>query len=38
MLEKKGKGRGLAGVLTNVYERVPDLMVKVDGVTAPNSD
>jgi multidrug efflux pump subunit AcrB len=34
MLEKKGKGRGIKGVITNVYEGVPDLMVKVDGVKA----
>jgi len=34
MLEKKGKGRGIKGVNTNVYEGVPDLMVKVDGVKA----
>jgi multidrug efflux pump subunit AcrB len=36
MFEKKGKGRGIKGVLTNVYEGVPDLMVKVDGVKAAN--
>ena len=36
MIEKKGKGRGIKGVLTNVYEGVPDLMVKVDGVKAAN--
>jgi multidrug efflux pump subunit AcrB len=34
ILEKKGKGHGVTGVLTNVYEGVPDLMVKVDGVKA----
>jgi multidrug efflux pump subunit AcrB len=36
MLEKKGKGRGIKEVNTNVYEGVPDLMVKVDGVKAAN--
>jgi multidrug efflux pump subunit AcrB len=30
-LEKKGKGRGLKGVNSNVYAGNPDLLVKVDG-------
>ncbi len=34
MLEKKGKGRGIKGVNTNVHEGNPDLMIIVDGVQA----
>ena len=34
MLEKKGKGHGIRELITNVYEGVPDLMVKVDGAKA----
>ncbi len=34
MLEKKGKGRGIKGVNTNVHEGNPDLMIVVDGIQA----
>jgi CzcA family heavy metal efflux pump len=34
MLEKKGKGRGIKEVNTNVREGNPDLMIEVDGVQA----
>ena len=34
MLEKKGKGRGIKEVNSNVYEGNPDLMIQVDGVWA----
>ncbi|HWY88272.1 MAG TPA: efflux RND transporter permease subunit [Gemmataceae bacterium] len=34
MLEKKGKGRGIKGVNTNVHEGNPDLMIALDGVQA----
>ncbi len=34
MLEKKGKGRGIKGVNTNVHEGNPDLHDRVDGVQA----
>src|SRR5690349_4865566 len=34
MLEKKGKGRGIKGVNSNVHEGNPDLMIVVDGVQA----
>ncbi len=32
MLEKKGKGRGIKEVNSNVFEGNPDLMVQVHGV------
>jgi multidrug efflux pump subunit AcrB len=34
MLEKKGKGRGIKEVNSNVHEGNPDLMIVVDGVQA----
>jgi multidrug efflux pump subunit AcrB len=34
MLEKKGKGRGIKGVNTNVHEGNPDLLIALDGVQA----
>jgi CzcA family heavy metal efflux pump len=34
MLEKKGKGRGIKGVNSNVHEGNPDLMIVVDGFQA----
>src|SRR5437764_10592291 len=34
MLEKKGKGRGIKGVNSNVHEGNPDLMIVVDGIQA----
>ncbi len=34
MLEKKGKGRGIKGVNTNVNEGNPDLLIALDGVQA----
>jgi CzcA family heavy metal efflux pump len=34
MLEKKGKGRGIKGVNSNVHEGNPDLMIVVDNVYA----
>src|SRR5438552_14638293 len=34
MLEKKGKGRGIKEVNSNVHEGNPDLMIVVDGVKA----
>jgi multidrug efflux pump subunit AcrB len=33
-LEKKGKGRGIKGVNSNVFAGNPDLLVQVDGVRA----
>jgi multidrug efflux pump subunit AcrB len=34
MLEKKGKGRGITEVNSNVHEGNPDLMIQIDGVQA----
>jgi multidrug efflux pump subunit AcrB len=34
MLEKKGKGRGITEVNSNVHEGNPDLMIQVDGIQA----
>ncbi len=34
MLETKGKGRGIKGVNSNVYEGNPDLLIQVDGAKA----
>jgi multidrug efflux pump subunit AcrB len=34
LLEKKGKGRGISEVNSNVHEGNPDLMIQVDGVQA----
>jgi multidrug efflux pump subunit AcrB len=34
MLEKKGKGRGIKEVNSNVHEGNPDLMIHVDGIQA----
>ena len=31
MLEKKGKGRGIKEVNSNVFEGNPDLMIELDG-------
>lgn len=33
-LEKKGKGRGIKGVNSNIYEGNPDLLIQVDDVKA----
>ena len=32
MLEKKGKGRGIKEVNSNVRDGNPDLMIQLDGV------